>query len=55
MWFGTGNADVKYETVTNFVEYLQSINSNMYATFGFEISTTKVNGFEEKSVIIMLQ
>ena len=48
MWFGTGNADVKYETVTNFVEYLQPINSNMYATFGFEISTTKVNGFEEK-------
>ena len=48
MWFGTGNADVKYTTVSNFIEYLQPINNNMYATFGFEVSTTKVSAFEEQ-------
>ena len=48
MWFGTGNADVKYETITNFIEYLQPINNNMYATFGFEVSTTAVDSFEEQ-------
>ena len=48
MWFGTGNADLEYLTVSQFVEYLQPINNNMFASVGFEISRTEVEGFTEQ-------
>ena len=48
MWFGTGNADLEYQTVSQFVEYLKPINNNMFASVGFEISRTEVEGFTEQ-------
>ncbi len=48
MWFGTGNADLEYITVSQFVEYLQPINNDMFASVGFEISRTEVEGFTEQ-------
>ena len=48
MWFGTGNADLEYSTISQFVEYLQPINQTMFASAGFEISHTEVEGFTEQ-------
>jgi len=48
MWFGTGNADLEYTTMSQFVEYLAPIKKNMFTSVGFEISTTDVKGFTEQ-------
>ena len=48
MWFGTGNADLEYTTISQFVEYLKPINKNMFGSFGFEVSRTEVEGFTEQ-------
>lgn len=48
MWFGTGSADLKYDSISQFVEYLQPLNTNMFASVGFEISRTDVQGFTEQ-------
>lgn len=48
MWFGTGTADLEYTTMSQFVEYLQPINKNTFASLGFEVSRTEVEGFTEQ-------
>ena len=48
-WYGTGYADVHIESINSFVEYTHLFKSNFYATAGYSMHYTTVEGFTEQN------
>jgi hypothetical protein len=46
-WYGTGYADVHVESINSFVEYTHLFADNFYATAGYSMHFTTVEGFSE--------
>lgn len=47
-WYGTGTADVKYNSITSFTEVTNAINTNLFYTLGSTITNTHVESFIER-------
>ena len=46
-WYGTGQADVDYTSLSVFFERVEYFNDNWYMTYGGELYSTKVDSFKE--------
>ena len=46
-WYGTGQADVDYTSLSVFFERVNHFNQNWYMTYGGELYSTRVDGFTE--------
>lgn len=48
-WYGTGYADVQIESINSFVEYTHLFDFNLFATAGYSMHYTQVDGFTESN------
>ena len=48
-WYGTGYADVQIESINSFVEYTHLFDYNFFATAGYSMHYTQVDGFTESN------